>query len=117
MPVNGVAAHSQPAGATPSQAAAQDQSRKSDAAAAKKVAREFEAMFVAMMLKSMRGTAQGEGTAGGGRAEETYRSLLDQEYALAAAQGEGIGFAKSIERELSRSYGVTPEAGRGADEN
>ena len=72
-------------------------------AAAKKVAREFEAMFVTMMLKSMRDTVGKDQLTGGGHGEETFRSLLDQEYATAATQGGGIGLAKMIEKELVRS--------------
>ena len=71
-----------------------------DPAAARKVAREFEAMFVAQMMKSMRETVGKDTLTGGGRAEETFRSLLDQEYAAEAARSGGIGLAQSIEREL-----------------
>lgn len=71
-----------------------------DPAAAKKVAREFEAMFVAQMLKSMRETVGKDTLTGGGRAEETFRSLLDQEYAAEAARTGSIGLAQSIERQL-----------------
>jgi len=78
----------------------------------RKVAREFEAMFVAMMLKSMRDTVGKETLTGGGKGEETFRSLLDQEYANAAVQGGGIGLAQTIERELSRAYG-TPAPAKG----
>jgi flagellar protein FlgJ len=74
-----------------------------DPAAAKKVAREFESMFVAMMLKSMRETVGKEKLTGGGHGEETFRSLLDQEYAASATKGGGIGLAKMIEKELSRN--------------
>ncbi|WP_026841151.1 rod-binding protein [Citrifermentans bremense] len=69
----------------------------------KKVAREFEAMFVSMMLKSMRETVGKDSLTGGGRGEETFRSLLDQEYASAAVAGGGIGLAQTLERELSRT--------------
>lgn len=69
----------------------------------KKVASEFEAMFVSMMLKSMRETVGKDAMTGGGRGEETFRSLLDQEYANAAVAGGGIGLARTLERELSRS--------------
>ncbi|QXE90339.1 rod-binding protein [Geomonas subterranea] len=78
----------------------------------KKVAREFESMFVAMMLKSMRDTVGKDTLTGGGKGEETFRSLLDQEYANAAVQGGGIGLAQTIERELSRAYG-TPAPAKG----
>lgn len=85
----------------------------SDPAAAKKVAREFEAMFVAMMLKSMRETVGKDKLTGGGRGEETFRSLLDQEYAAAATKGGGIGLARTIERELARANRTAPAAVKG----
>ena len=86
-------------------------------AAAKKVAQEFESMFVAMMLKSMRETVGKDDLTGGGRGEETFRSLLDQEYATAAVRSGGIGLAKSIERELLRSYAAPAPRKGGEHEN
>lgn len=71
-------------------------------AAVKKVAQEFEALFVTMMLKSMRSTVGEDKLTGGGRGEETFRSLLDQEYASAAVRGGGVGLAPVLERELMR---------------
>lgn len=71
-------------------------------AAVKKVAQEFEALFVTMMLKSMRSTVGQDQLTGGGRGEETFRSLLDQEYASAAVRGGGVGLAPVLERELMR---------------
>jgi len=79
-----------------------------DPAKAKKVAQEFEAMFVGMMLKSMRETVGKDKLTGGGHGEETFRSLLDQEYATAAARAGGIGLASSIEKELNRSGAAQP---------
>ena len=72
-------------------------------AAAKKVAREFEAMFVAMMMKSMRETVGKDKLTGGGHGEETFRSLLDQEYASAAAASGSLGLAAMIEKQLTRT--------------
>lgn len=69
-------------------------------AAARKVAQEFEAMFIAQMLKAMRETVGKETLTSGGRGEETFRSLLDQEYAAEAARTGGIGLARTIERQL-----------------
>lgn len=79
-----------------------------DPAQARKVAGEFEAMFVGMMLKSMRATVGKDELTGGGRGEETFRSLLDQEYAAAASRNGGLGLAKMIEKELTRTVGATP---------
>lgn len=82
----------------------------------KKVAREFEAMFVAMMLKSMRETVGKDSLTGGGRGEETFRSLLDQEYANAAVKGGGIGLAGTIERELARTTGAKGAPSKGVND-
>jgi len=79
-----------------------------DAVPARKVAQEFEAMFVGLMLKSMRDTVGKDKLTGGGHGEETFRSLLDQEYAATAARNGGIGLARSIEKDLMRGGGPQP---------
>lgn len=71
-----------------------------DRRAAKKVAQEFEALFVGMMMKSMRETVGKDSLTGGGRGEEVFRSLLDQEYANAFAARGGVGLAPMIEKQL-----------------
>lgn len=68
--------------------------------AARKAAREFEGLFVGMMLKSMRETVGKDMLAGKGQSEEIYRSLLDQEYAKAVVEQGGLGLAKVIEAQL-----------------
>ena len=74
---------------------------------AKKVSQDFEALFVGMMLKSMRSTVGEDKMTGGGHGEETFRSLLDQEYATAAVKRGGIGLAKQIEKEIIRQESRT----------
>jgi flagellar protein FlgJ len=69
---------------------------------AKKVSQDFEGLFVGMMLKSMRSTVGVDKLTGGGHGEETFRSMLDQEYATAAVKRGGIGLAKQIEKEIIR---------------
>ncbi len=69
-------------------------------ATAHKVATEFEAMFAGMMLKSMRSSMAPDKLTGGGRGEEVFQSLLDQEYAMAIANQGGLGIAQSIEKQL-----------------
>lgn len=68
--------------------------------AAKKVAREFEALFAGMMIKSMRETVGKDKLTGGGHGEEVYQSFLDQEYASSMAAHGGLGLARVIERQL-----------------
>lgn len=71
----------------------------------KKISRDFEAMFTGMMLKAMRSTVPEDKLTGGGNAEETYRYLLDQEYANIAANRGGSGsIAAMVEKELLRRY-------------
>ena len=68
--------------------------------AARKAAREFEGLFVGMMLKSMRETVGKDMLAGKGQSDEIYRSMLDQEYARAVVEQGGLGLAKMIEEQL-----------------
>src|SRR6185369_15360746 len=69
---------------------------------AKKVSQDFEGLFVGMMLKSMRSTVKEDKMTGGGHGEETFRSMLDQEYATVAVKQGGLGLAKVIEKEIIR---------------
>lgn len=80
--------------------------------AARKVAREFEAMFVGMMLKSMRSTVP-ENSLTGGHAEQIYRDMLDQEYAAAIASQRQLGLAQQLENQLIRQNQVRPPANSG----
>ena len=72
---------------------------KSDRAAVK-VAKEFESLFVGMMLKSMRDTVGKDKLTSGGRGEEVYGSLLDQEYAKALTEHGGIGLSAMLEQQI-----------------
>lgn len=74
--------------------------------AVKKVAQEFESIFIGMMLKSMRETVGQDKLTGGGRGEEVYRSLLDQEYANNIAKSGGLGLAPLLEQQLLRDGGA-----------
>lgn len=82
---------------------------------AKKVSQDFEALFVGMMMKSMRSTVAKDTLTGGGHGEEVYRSLLDQEYANASVKrGGGLGLAKVLEKDIIRqeSRKVAPKIDR-----
>lgn len=73
----------------------------------KKISQDFESLFTGMMLKSMRATVPQDKLTGGGNAEETYRSMLDQEYAAAASKRGGNGsIASMVEKELLKTYAV-----------
>ena len=73
--------------------------RKQSPQARKEVARQFEAMFIQIMLKSMRDAGSlGEG----GESEEVrfYQQMFDQKIALDLANNKGMGLAKVFERQL-----------------
>ena len=70
---------------------------------AKKVSQDFEALFVGMMMKSMRATVGKDQLTGGGHGEDVYKSMLDQAYADASVKrGGGLGIAKIIEKDIIR---------------
>jgi peptidoglycan hydrolase FlgJ len=85
----------------------------SDPAQAKKVGQEFEAMFVGLMLKSMRDTVGKDKLTGGGHGEEAFRSMLDQQYAQEASHTGGIGLAKMLQQELTRGT-AAPAVAKGS---
>jgi flagellar protein FlgJ len=57
----------------------------------RQLAKEFEAVFLHMMQKSMRATVKKSGFFGGGQAEETFTNLFDLQVAERGAGGLGIG--------------------------
>jgi len=64
----------------------------------RKAAREFEAYFVAYLLKVMRETVPTGFL--GGRAADTYYYFYDQEIGRLAAEGDGLGLAAFLEEHL-----------------
>jgi flagellar protein FlgJ len=77
--------------------------QEKDRLSAKKVARDFESIFIGLMMKSMRETVGKDSLTGGGHGEEMYRSMLDQEYAKAASEAQTLGLATAIEKELLKT--------------
>ena len=74
--------------------------RAGDADAAREAAKQFEALFVNMMIKQMRDAMPTSGGLFGGEGMKLYESMHDQQLSLAMAQRGGIGLAASIERQL-----------------
>lgn len=68
--------------------------------ALEKTARQFEALFVQMMLKSMREAGQGEGLFDNDQSK-LYRDMYDKQLSLhLTEQGEGVGLAKMLVQQL-----------------
>lgn len=66
----------------------------------RKVAREFEAMFINQMLQHMSAGIKSDGAFGGGPGEEMFRSLLNQEYANGIAARGGLGISGQVYRQM-----------------
>lgn len=84
--------------------------RKNDPQALKAAAQQFEAVFLQMVLKSMRAAAPQDGLFDNDQSR-LYRELLDQQLAQTLAARGGTGLAAVIERQLSRSaeFGEFPD--------
>jgi flagellar protein FlgJ len=81
--------------------------KNDEALALKKVAKQFESMFVQMMLKNMRAANEAFGKDNPlNTSEMKFRQgMLDNQWSLSLTEGRGIGLADSLYRQLSQSYG------------
>ena len=80
------------------------QARENSEEALPEVARQFETIFVQMMLKAMRDTIP-EGGLFESDQMDFYEGMFDQQISLNISNGKGIGLAKVIERQMSRMNG------------
>ena len=69
----------------------------------KQVSRQFEAMFMNMVLKSMREASPSSGLMDG-QSEKVYRSMLDQQLSQNLS-GRGLGLAEAMLTQLKRASG------------
>ena len=92
--------------AAQSSTAAALQSRASKLATAqspekvKETAKKFEAFFVGQMMEYMSAGLKADKTFGGGQAEETWRSLLNQEYGKEISKSGKLGISDMISKEM-----------------
>ena len=63
-------------------------------------AQDFEAMFIAEMMKPMFEGISTEPPFGGGKGEEVFRGMLLQEYGKIVAQTGGIGMADHVKEQM-----------------
>ena len=73
---------------------------------ARKIAEDFEAVFISQMLKPMFQNIKVEEPFGGGQAEEMFRSMQVDEYGKAIAKAGGIGISDAIFHEILKSQEV-----------
>lgn len=74
---------------------------RSDPEAALEAARQFEALFVQMMLKSMRSA----GSVLGEQRDTTYEEMFDQQVAMEITRQRGLGLADLLMRQLGNATG------------
>jgi flagellar protein FlgJ len=79
-----------------------DTSRLSSAANLKKAGEQFEAVFIGMMLKSMRSASLGEGLFDS-KAGEQFRDMQDAKLAESMAAHAPIGIGKAMTDFLAKS--------------
>lgn len=66
-------------------------------------AEEFEAVFIAEMMKPMFEGLSTEAPFGGGKGEEVFRSMLLQEYGKVIAKTGHLGIADAVKHELIKT--------------
>lgn len=71
-----------------------------DAAAARKAAKNFEAVFAGQMVAHMFAGLKEDALFGGGQAGEMYRSMLNEEYGRVIASTGGIGLADQVTAQI-----------------
>ena len=68
----------------------------------KKLSKDFESIFMEIVLKSMRDSVDKSNFIDGGNGEQIFQSMLDSEYAKNLASQDMTGLSSSIENHLTR---------------
>lgn len=80
--------------------------RGMDVRQARKVAEDFESVFLSQMLQPMFAEIEPEAPFGGGPAEDVWRGMLVDEYGKIIAKGGGIGIADAVFRQILKQQEV-----------
>lgn len=78
--------------------------------AVSEVARQFEGLFISMMLKSMRDTVP-QDTLFGSNSMDSYQNMFDQQISLNLSSRGGVGLADIIEKQLLAASRLAAESG------
>lgn len=86
------------------------QAKKDSDKALPEAARQFEAMFMQTLLKTMRTSHSvlSEDSPFRSYAQDTFQEMLDGQYAMEMSKNDGVGLAKMLAKQLSRTS--NPEA-------
>ncbi len=85
--------------------------KNSDPTSTRKVAQQFESMFLSMMLKNMRATLPGTDPMAND-ASKLATDLYDQQLAQTMSKGRGIGLANALVAQIERSQGKVDATGK-----
>lgn len=72
----------------------------------REAAAQFEALFIQTLMKNMREASLGEGIFDSEQ-HKLYQGMLDQQFAIKMASGEGIGIAEMLARQLGAGDSTT----------
>ncbi len=95
-----------PALPTPAATSAAAPPARQGPTALRRVAEEFEAVFLAQMLASMTQELSGEGIFFGGGEGDPFRGMLNDEIAKLISRSGGIGLADTVLREMLKMQEV-----------
>ena len=87
--------------------------KKLDRKKLKKACTDFDALFMAQMLKSMRQTIPQSGLLGKGLGSDIYQGLMDQELSKKLAHNKGLGLGQVLYRQMLRQEEKIPLVSRG----
>jgi flagellar protein FlgJ len=82
--------------------------------ALQEAAKQFESLFVTMMVKAMRDTLPKDGMFASSNME-SYQEMFDQQLSLDLSRKGGLGMADLIARQMSAGMGWDTDAASGAD--
>lgn len=68
-----------------------------------KAAKEFEGIFMDIVMKSMRSTVEESDFMGDSKKAQFFQEMLDSEYSKASTERQGLGLAKAIVKQLSQA--------------
>ena len=108
LPVNSISAadvSNQLALDTKSLSALKKSAKENSPEAIKGVAKQFEAVFINMMLKSMREASPQDGVFNSEQSK-LYTSMYDQQLSQKLASGKGIGLADVLVKQLTKASGI-----------
>jgi flagellar protein FlgJ len=96
-------------------AALKHDAKAQDPEALKQAAKQFESLFVKMLLKTMREASEGFGDSlFSSDQTEFYQSMFDDQMAVHLSQGPGLGLAEMLVRQLSQGAASQSPSGASA---